>query len=72
MSIITYGYGPSGGGTFEPGAVRMSNIKDGDLMVEILSVNLEEKTLESNLVKEELDAAIILPVLNAEGESPKK
>lgn len=73
MSIVAYGLGPTGTGSgFEPGAVRMSNIKDGDLEDSVLSVDLNTPIIDPSLQVEVLDASIKIPVLDAQGESPKE
>jgi hypothetical protein len=73
MSIVSYGLGPIGTtkSVFEPGAVRISDIKDVNLKVEVLGTGLKEPVIDTSLQLQVLDASIITPVLNAEGETPK-
>lgn len=73
MSIVSYGLGPIGTtkSVFEPGAVRISDIKDVALKAKVLKSELNQLTISSSLEVEVLDAGILIPVLNAEGETPK-
>jgi len=65
MSIVTYGYGPGGGGSFENDAVRFSDMKNAK--VQLVSIDGGLKTLvhSAKIKTEIIGAGIKTEVLSA-------